>query len=175
MKKSILLPLCLTLFCLHGQALATDSLTMGAGFNFRGNTSLRQLTVGLNHELPMTTEGQGWRIRYSVELEGADIIGDGVDGDTRQTFRLSLMPQAHLWLGEMVRLTAGLGAGFMAGEVEFEDHDLGGPFLLNSKLGAELVMGSWSVGYTFYHQSNAGIYDNNASLNMNCVGVSFHF
>lgn len=173
MKKRVLC--CFLVCCLPQAASATESFNIGVGYNFRGNTDLKQISVGWDHELPFRTDGRGWMVGYSVELEGAVIFGDDAGGDAQQTPRLSVMPQAHLWIGESFRLTAGLGAGFMGGEVEFEDHDLGGSFLLNSKLGAEMLWDRWSIGYIFYHQSNAGIYDNNASLNMNCAVVSFHF
>jgi len=55
----------------------------------------------------------------------------------------------------------------MAGETKFTKHDLGGPFFLASKLGLRLLIGKgWGLEYIYYHQSNAGIYEHNASLNM---------
>jgi hypothetical protein len=76
----------------------------------------------------------------------------------------------------MVNFIIGLGTGFMVGETEFTDHNLGGAFLLNSKLGVQLLLGEhWGLEYVFYHQSNAGIYNYNASLNMHQLAFAYNF
>ena len=70
----------------------------------------------------------------------------------------------------------GIGTGFMMGETDLEDHNLGGPFFLSSKVGLLFVLSEhFGIEYNYYHQSNAGIYDFNASLNMHHVALSYRF
>ncbi|MCK9174546.1 MAG: acyloxyacyl hydrolase [Desulforhopalus sp.] len=174
MKKSLLLSFftALLIFPVHS-VFAGDSIGLSYGKNFCDDTNIEQYALGWNHDLPWLTAGDEWRLTTSVEMEGALIDEDESDQDL--TGRFSVMPQAHLWLDDLFRLTAGLGTGLMAGKTEFIDHDLGGPFFFNAKLGVEVVLQQFSIGYYFYHQSNAGIYEHNASLNMNCISATFHF
>jgi hypothetical protein len=175
MKKILFLSLFSVLLILsaHPVFAGSDDITLSYGRNFRDNTNIEQYALGWNHELPWLTSGYGWRLTTSVELEGALIDEETSNDDP--TGRFSVMPQAHLWLANIFRLTAGFGTGLMAGETEFAHHNLGGPFFFNSKLGAEVILQRFSIGYYYYHQSNAGIYDYNASLNMNMIGATFRF
>ncbi|MBM9519468.1 acyloxyacyl hydrolase [Desulforhopalus vacuolatus] len=175
MTRSLLLSLFTALFILpvHPVFAGSDSIGFSYGKNFYNDNNIEQYALGWNHELPWLTTVYGYRLTSSVEMEGALIDEDESEEDP--TWRFSVMPQAHLWLDNIFRLTAGFGAGVMAGETEFIDHDLGGPFFFNAKLGVEVVLQQFSIGYYYYHQSNAGIYEHNASLNMNCIAAAFHF
>ncbi len=156
--------------------VASAKIQLGAGYGreFRGNTDLEQFEAFLRLPIPYSTQWGEWNVDTGLELAGAAINERGAGTD--ETGRFSLMPYLTLSPHKAIRLMAGLGAGFMAGETEFTDHNLGGSFCLVSKLGLQLVI-SDTVGleYTFYHQSNAGIYDYNASLNMNQLALTFHF
>jgi len=148
---------------------------IGYGKEWRGNLDLAQYELFWRGPLPYeTTLGGNWNVSAGIEL-GLGLIKESGSGHSG-TGRFSLMPQVVISPNGMVNFIFGLGAGYMAGTTEFTDHNLGGRFLLNSKVGVQIVLGGhWGVEYVFYHQSNAGIYDNNASLNMHQLGVSYNF
>ncbi|MEE4134629.1 MAG: acyloxyacyl hydrolase [Desulforhopalus sp.] len=150
-------------------------LGFGYGQTFRGNTDLRQYELTWRQPL-------GWKtnltetIPLSALLEAGAGLIDETGSDESPTFRLALMPMARLEAHANLHLFAGLGFGFMAGETEFTGHNLGGPFFLNSKLGVQIILGKrLSLEYLYYHQSNAGIYDFNASLNIHHLAISWKF
>jgi hypothetical protein len=92
------------------------------------------------------------------------------------TARLSLIPEIIFVPRQNINFIFGVGAGRMFGNTEFTKHNLGGEVLFASKLGLQFLIGQhWSIGYFYYHQSNAGIYDYNASLNMNHLTFSYSF
>jgi len=171
--------LCFVIIFIAGasSSFAEMSAQLGVGYGkqFRGNTDLAQYEIFWRQPLPYeTTLGDTWNVSTDIELGGALIVESGSDNDG--TGRFSIMPQVILSPHDMVNFVFGFGAGFMVGETEFTDHDLGGTFLLNSKVGVQLVFGKhWGLEYTFYHQSNAGIYDHNASLNMNQLAFVYNF
>jgi hypothetical protein len=136
---------------------------------------LEQYEVFWRQPLPYkTTLGDNWNISTDIEL-GAALIRES-DSDNDGTGRFSLMPQVSLSPHDMVNLIFGFGAGFMVGETDFTDHNLGGAFFVNSKLGAQLLLGNhWGLEYVYYHQSNGGIYEHNASLNMHQFAISYNF
>lgn len=154
---------------------ASGQLGVGYGSEFRGNTDISQIEVF--YRMPLTSQknlGDVWKLSTVLEFGGAVI--DDSDDETSSTGRLSLMPQMVLSPNDAVHFILGLGTGFMMGETEFYDHNLGGPFFLSSKAGLLLNIGEhFGVEYNFYHQSNAGIYDYNASLNMHHVALSYRF
>ena len=174
--KSVLIG---SLLCLSTGAsvasAASGQLGLGYGQEFRGNTDISQ--VELFYRMPLSYQkdlGDVWKLSTALEFGGAVI--DDSDSETSSTGRLSLMPQMMLSPGDAVHFIIGIGPGFMMGETEFNDHNLGGPFFLSSKLGLLLVFGEhFGLEYNFYHQSNAGIYDYNASLNMHHVALSYRF
>jgi len=158
-------------------ALAEMSTQVGVGYGkqFRDDKDLEQYELFWRHPLPYsTTLWDSWNVSTDIEL-GLALLREA-NSDKSETGRFSVMPQVVLSPSDMVNFIIGFGAGFMVGETEFTKHDLGGPFLLNSKLGVQLVLGGhWGLEYDFYHQSNAGIYDHNASLNMNQLSLSYNF
>jgi hypothetical protein len=166
-------------FIVAGQSsgMAGVSSQLGASYGkaFRGNQDLAQYEIFWRQPLPyQTTLGDNWNISTNVELAAALITESG-SGHTG-TGRFSLMPQVIVSPHEMIHFIFGFGAGYMVGPTEFTNHDLGGNFLLNSKVGLQLLFGDhWGVEYVFYHQSNAGIYDHNASLNMNQLTLVYNF
>ena len=166
--------LTLTLFSAAAPALAETQLGASYGKEFRGNKNLEQIEAFVRFGLPYKSEWGTVAVRSGLELAGAIIHEDKADND--DAGRFSLMPQIVMSPNEVLHFIAGFGAGFMVGETEFTDHNLGGSFCLLSKVGLQLVLAK-TVGleYTFYHQSNAGIYDYNASLNMHQIALTFHF
>ena len=150
-------------------------LGMDCGREFRGNTDLEQYEVYLREPLPYGREtDSGLAITSAIEFGAAMLRESGSDNDPAG--RLSVMPQLILKPYPYINCVVGAGAGFMAGNTEFTDHNLGGEFFLASKLGIQLLPGQkWKVGYFYYHQSNAGIYDYNASLNMHNLTISYSF
>jgi hypothetical protein len=158
-----------------GFAGVSSQLGAGYGKEFKNNEDLAQYEIFWRQPLPYkTTLGDNWNISTGIELAAALITESG-SGHTG-TGRFSLMPQVVVSPHEMVHFILGFGAGYMAGPTEFTHHDLGGNFLFNSKVGVQLLFGDhWGLEYVFYHQSNAGIYDHNASLNMNQLALVYNF
>lgn len=153
----------------------SSQLGVGYGMQFRNNHDLEQYEVFWRQPLSYkTTLGDTWNVSTDIELAAALIRESNSDNDG--TGRFSIMPQVILSPHDMVNFIIGLGTGFMVGETEFTDHNLGGAFLLNSKLGVQLLLGEhWGLEYVFYHQSNAGIYNYNASLNMHQLAFAYNF
>ena len=153
----------------------SSQLGVGYGKQFRDNDDLEQYEVFWRQPLPYKTIlGDSWNVLTDIEFSAA-LLRESGSGHTG-TGRFSLMPQVVLSPHNMVNFIIGFGAGFMAGQTEFTDHDLGGPFLLSSKLGMQFLLGEhWGLEYVYYHQSNAGIYDHNASLNMHQLVFAYNF
>lgn len=158
-------------------AMPATGRELGAAYGreFKENTDIEQYEIFYREPLPFQREFEsGIKLQSAVEIGGALIREAGSDND--EGGRFSVMPQAILSLHPNVDLFAGIGAGFMVGNEEFTDHDLGGSFLLNSKIGIQFLLGQhFTLGYYYYHQSNAGIYDHNRGLNMNSVLLSYVF
>ncbi|TKB11753.1 acyloxyacyl hydrolase [Desulforhopalus sp. IMCC35007] len=152
-----------------------SQLGLGYGKEFRGNKDISQFELYYRHPLSYKKKlGDVWNLSTALEFGGAVI--DEQDSENSSTGRLSLMPQIMLSPNDAINVIVGIGTGFMMGETEFTDHNLGGPFFFSSKVGFQLVLGKHlGLEYNFYHQSNAGIYDYNASLNMHCVSLSYQF
>ena len=82
------------------------------------------------------------------------------------TMRFAIMPRLLFTPSQYFDLIIGFGAGYMSGETEYPRHNLGGSFFFQSKVGISIhVSKKLSLGYLFFHQSNAGLYSYNASLN----------
>ncbi len=158
-------------------SLAGMSAQLGGGYGkqFRSNKDLEQYEIFWRQPLPYkTTLGDYWQVTTDLELSAA-LLRESGSGNS-DTARFSLMPQVILSPHDMVNFIIGFGAGVMTGETEFTDHNLGGPFLLASKLGVQFLFGGhWGVECLYYHQSNAGIYHYNASLNMYQVAFAYNF
>ena len=156
-------------------AQMSTQLGVGYGKEFRDNKDLEQYEIFWRQPLPYKTIlGDSWKISTDVELGGALIRERHSDNDG--TGRFSLTPEVIVSPHRMVNFIFGVGAGFMVGNTEFTDHNLGGHFLLTGKAGVQLLLGDhWGLEYVYFHQSNAGIYDYNASLNMNQVAFVYNF
>ncbi len=150
----------LLLFTCAASSLAGMSTQLGGGYGkqFRSNKDLEQYEFFWRQPLSYkTTLGDYWNVTTDLELSAALLRESG--SDNSETARFSLMPQVILSPHDMVNFIVGFGAGFMTGETEFTDHNLGGPFLLASKLGVQFLLGEhWGLECVYYHQSNAGIY-----------------
>jgi len=117
--------------------------------------------------------GSGWLMHS--DLEG--ILGV-LTWDNDTALKLSVMPNLLMTSPSgKLELIAGIGMGVMLGETEFgNDHDLGGPFFLQGNLGVRWYLTeSFFAGYRYYHQSNAKIYSNNSSVNLNQVEIGWKF
>lgn len=158
---------------LYGMEPLSSQLGVGYGKEFRGNEDISQFELFYRHPLAYSSFDSGWQLTTLLEMAGA--LVDEADTDN-STGRLSLMPQMLIRPHQSIGFLVGFGAGFMTGDTEFTDHNLGGEFFLASKLGVQLLLGDhFGLEYNFYHQSNAGIYDYNASLNMNQVALVVRF
>lgn len=148
---------------------------LGYGRHWRSETDIEQYEVFDRQPLPYTAEwGNIAKVSSAVEFGAALIHYYGPDAVV--TGRFSAMPMVLISPYEHINILAGIGAGFMAGRTEFGEYDLDGPILFNAKVGLQFLLGKgWGLEYTYYHQSNAGIYDSNDSLNMNQLAVTFHF
>ncbi len=145
------------------------------GREFKENTDIEHYEIFFREPLPFQRVfDSGLRLLSVVEL-GAALIREA-DSDNDEAGRFSALPQLILIPHPNVNIFAGIGAGFMVGNTKFTEHDLGGSFLLNSKAGIQFLLGGhFSIGYFYYHQSNAGIYDHNRGLNMHNVLLSYSF
>lgn len=155
----------------------SEQKQLGIGYSreFRKNSDIAQVELFYRQPLPFTNETENtWH--YSTALEyGAAILYDG-DSNRTETGRLSIMAQIFLNPNDFFVLFTGVGTGFMVGETELTGQDLGGPFLISSKFGFQLLFNdNWGLEYCFYHQSNGGIYDLNSGLNMNNVLITYSF
>ncbi len=145
------------------------------GREFLHNTDVEQYELFVRAPLPYQKQtDSGLKIATAVEIGAATIRERS--GDTDSAGRFSVMPQVSLSPHQNLNFFVGLGAGFMVGNTEFTDQNLGGEFLLASKLGLEILLGDhFKIGYSYYHQSNAGIYEYNSSLNMHQLALSCSF
>ena len=158
-------------------AMPATSRELGAAYGreFWENTDIEQYEIFFREPLSFEREFEsGFRLLSAVEI-GAALIREA-ESDKDEAGRFSAMPQLILSPHPNVNLFAGLGVGFMVGNTEFTEHDLGGSFLLNAKIGIQFLLGQhFNIGYFYYHQSNADIYDHNQGLNMNNVLLSYSF
>lgn len=164
-------------FCSAITAVPAISTEIGGGYGkeLRGNTDLEQYEIYVREPLSYEKElDSGLKLLSAVEISMAMIRER--DGDNDGTARFSAMPQVILNPHPNINCIFGLGTGFMVGETEFTKHDLGGKLFFASKVGIQFLLGQhWSAGYFYYHQSNGGIYDHNASLNMHQLALSYAF
>lgn len=177
MKNFRLVIVCVLFFLpasLYGMEPLSSQLGVGYGEEFRENEEISQFELFYRHPLAYSkTYDSGWQLSTLLEVAGA--IVDEADTDN-STGRLSLMPQLLIRPHKSIGFLVGFGTGFMTGDTEFTDQNLGGKFFLASKVGIQLLLGDhFGLEYNFYHQSNAGIYDYNASLNMNQVALILRF
>jgi hypothetical protein len=150
-------------------------LGLGYSREFRKNSDISQVELFYRRPLEFAA-GPGADWRYSTALEyGAAILYD--DATNRvETSRLSLMGQVFLSVTDSFILFGGLGTGFMIGETMFTGQDLGGHLLFSSKLGFQWMFNDyWGAEYSFFHQSNGGLYDLNSSLNMHNISITCRF
>lgn len=158
-------------------SFAEISSQLGVGYakEFRHNKDLQQYEIFWRQPLPYkTTLGDSWNVATDIEVAAALLREEG--SDSGEAGRFSVMPQVIFSPHSMVNFIVGLGAGFMVGETEFTDQNLGGRFLFNAKVGAQLLLGEhWGLEYVFYHQSNAGIYDHNIGLTMHHFAFTYKF
>lgn len=166
-----------TVLCCTTLAMPAMSMEIGGtyGREFLNNTDVEQYELFVRAPLPYQRQtDSGLKISSAVEI-GAATIRER-NSDTDSAGRFSVMPQAGLSPHQNIKFFVGLGAGFMVGNTEFTEQNLGGEFLLASKLGVELLLGEhFTIGYSYYHQSNAGVYEHNSSLNMHQLALSCLF
>lgn len=174
-KHLFLLQCLLVSLALNSLPAKARELGAAYGSEFKENNDIEHYEIYFREPLPFRKElDSGLKLLSGVELGAALIREAGSDKD--EVGRFSAMPQLILDLHPNVDLFMGLGVGFMIGDTEFTEQDLGGSFLLNSKIGIQFLLGHhFNVGYFFYHQSNAGIYSNNQGLNMHNVLLSYSF
>lgn len=166
-----------TVLCCTAIAMPAMAVEIGGtyGREFLHNTDVEQYELFVRVPLPYQKQtDSGWKIASAVEIGAATIREKNSDNDSAGRF--SVMPQVSLSPHQNINFFVGLGAGFMVGNTEFTDQDLGGEFLLASKVGLEFLLGEhFKIGYSYYHQSNAGIYEHNSSLNMHQLALSCSF
>lgn len=172
----ILLVHCMVFTCTAAitPAMSTE-IGGGYGKEFRGNTNLDQFEAYVRVPLPFARELEsGLKVSSAAEI-GAAIIREA-HSENDEAAKFFAMPQVIVSPHQNINCIFGLGAGFMAGNTEFTKHDLGGSFLLTSRLGIQFLLGQhWNVGYFYIHQSNAGIYEHNPGLNMHELALSYTF
>ncbi|MGB3210890.1 MAG: acyloxyacyl hydrolase [Desulforhopalus sp.] len=164
------------LFISSSLSFAEMSAQLGIGYGqeFKENEDVEQYEIFWRQPLPYsTTLGDTWDVTTDIEFAAAFLRESGGDSETG---RFSIMPQVILSPHDMFNFIVGFGAGFMEGDTEFSDQNLGGSFLFASKVGLQLLLGGhWGLEYTYYHQSNAGLYDENDGLNMHHLAIAYNF
>ncbi len=167
---------CLVFTCTTA-AIPAMSTEIGGGYGkeFRGNSDLDQFEAYVREPLSFKREfDSGLKVSSAAEI-GMSVIREA-HSENDEAARFSAMPQVIVTPHPNVNCIFGLGAGFMVGNTEFTKHNLGGSFLLASKFGIQFLLGqNWNIGYFYIHQSNAGIYDYNAGLNMHELAFSYTF
>lgn len=155
--------------------LPAAEVGFGYGRETRGHTDLEQYEIFDRYPLPYTAEwGDTVKVSTAVEFGAALIHYYGPDDAL--TGRFSATPMVIVSPHRNINIIGGIGAGFMVGRTEFDDHDLDGPFLFTGKAGLQFVLSEdWGIEYTYFHQSNGSIYDHNDSLNMHQLAVTFRF
>lgn len=156
-------------------AMAERQLGIGYGTQFRGHTNLSQLEVFYRKSLPYSTQwGEKTEVKTGLEFAGAIIREDVTK--SKNAGRLSLMPMVTVSPYKYINFIAGVGVGAVFGETDFPRHKLGGPLCFLAKVGLQLLFtDTFSFEYSYFHQSNGGIYDHNGSLNMHRMAVICHF
>jgi hypothetical protein len=172
-------PLIATLMAASMANVATSGMARGSevggsiGLQLLGNTDLVQYEMEIRQPLPFsTTLGSRLKVTSAVEMSLGLAREKGVAHS--EIGRFALIPELIAEMHPCLQILAGIGAGFMGGDGEFTQHDLGGPFFFASKFGLRLpVTPSWGVALLYYHQSNGGLYEHNASLNMQMAGFYY--
>lgn len=160
---------------LAGVPAKAGQFGVGYGREFKENTRIEQYEVFHRQPLPWQRQFDSG-LRLSSDLEFAAALIREAGGDNEAGGRFSIMPQMVLGIHPKINLLFGLGVGFMVGDTAFAGQDLGGEFLLNGKVGIQVLLGEhWQIGYCYYHQSNADIYDSNQGLNLNTLLLSYSF
>lgn len=158
---------------LSGAWAETTSVGLRYGKGFRG-TDFDQYDLVVSRDFSWQKScPYGWRMRSDIEGILSVLTWDG---DT--AIKPSVMPNLILSSpGKKVDLIAGIGLGVMIGDTEFsDDHDLGGAFFFQGQAGFRVsITENIFLGYRYFHQSNADIYDRNASINLNQVEIGWKF
>jgi len=174
-RKTLLLLIMGFIMVFPPRTLRAAEVGLGYGREMRGETDLEQYELFGRQSLSYTAEW-GDTIKLSSVLEYGAALIHYYGPDDAVTGRFSVMPMVILSLYKNINVLTGIGAGFMVGQTDFGEHELDGPIMFNAKIGLQVLLGeSWGVEYTFYHQSNGSIYDNNDSLNMNQLALTFRF
>ncbi|MDK9708146.1 MAG: acyloxyacyl hydrolase [Desulforhopalus sp.] len=181
---------CLSFLTLAPSAMA---LEMGGGYSRQllNNTAIEQYEMVVRQPLAYKAELSGWsdqtkrmplRMVFGGELRISSVVEMAMavirEADTAHPAvgKFTIMPQLVLRPHNRLHWFFGLGAGLMGGDTAFTEHDLGGNFFLASKIGTRLLLGdNWGSELVYYHQSNGGIYDHNASLNMCQFALFYRF
>lgn len=113
----------------------------------------------------------GWQLRTGISIHAGVMHAGGQTGVIA-----AVGPNAKLDLpGGIVFLTAGARAGLMSRHT-YGDADLGGPFTFETDLGISANLGrNLSAGYRWQHLSNAGIYNENPSINLHALEITYRF
>jgi hypothetical protein len=113
-------------------------------------------------------------LKLSSRIEYSAGFLEDTSPDDGSTARFAVMPRLLISPSRYLDFILGFGAGFMTGDTEYPGHNLGGPFFFQSKVGISInITRKLSLGYLFFHQSNAGLYSYNASLNTFQMEISY--
>ncbi|WP_163340727.1 acyloxyacyl hydrolase [Desulfopila sp. IMCC35008] len=141
------------------------------GHTFTG-ADLAQYDAYVSFDLPWSYDfASGWKLE-----SGCEVTLSALDGEGETAFKPSVLGYAEsISPDKKIHLLAGLGAGLMS-EDTFGEYDLGGSFFFLGTLGFRINLKEHILlGFRYLHQSNAGIYDNNDSLNMNQIELVWEF
>ena len=112
-----------------------------------------------------------WRFETALDVSLGLLEGGGDDG-TRGALGVDFR---FLPPDSSIKLSTGLGAGYMSRE-EYGEEDLAGPVFFRFHGGVSYhFLRWWSIGYRFHHESNGALYDKNPSLNMHQLELRMIF
>lgn len=157
--------------CSQAEVIKDVSFRYGRGFN---GSDFDQFDIALSTALPWRkTFDSGWLMHSGVEGIMGVLTWDG-DTAVKPSVMANLLITSATGKLDMI---AGMGMGVMLGDTEFsDDHNLGGPIFFQGQAGIRWhFTESFFAGYRYYHQSNAGIYSNNNSVNLNQIEVGWQF
>lgn len=176
LRRLCVLILCFLFLPLAAGAEEPPFFSMGlrGGINSRNyfGTAFSQYSAFMDFGAPWIYHwDSGWTLQPVFDLAGGAIMTSEVAAaQGSMALELFLTSQEGA-----LTLSIGGGVGAMSEHI-FGNVDLGGPVFFNPHVGVRLKFAPQAcIGYRWYHQSNAGIYENNPGLNLHQLELRFWF
>jgi hypothetical protein len=113
----------------------------------------------------------GWLLTSEVEITAGNLRAAQDNGFLASAGPAIAVAIPQYWMSFVL----GVRAVYL-NDYQFGGEDFGGNFSFVEELGVEFkVYSGLNAGYRFYHQSNAGIYENNPGLEMHILELRYRF